>query len=87
MDFNGLPRQHRANMMGEQCPTLLSSNSRPPSGLPFTQQVTAYTYLIVNLIAWGRILWLAAQTLRANGIPCGFMGADQAALKRLGKTF
>ena len=41
---------------------------------------------IVNLIAWGRILWLAAQTLRANGIPCGLMGADQAALNRLGKT-
>lgn len=40
----------------------------------------------VNLIAWGRILWLAAQTLRANGIPCGFMGADQAALNRLGKS-
>lgn len=41
---------------------------------------------IVNFIAWVRILWLAAQTLRANGIPCGLMGADQAALNRLGKT-
>jgi hypothetical protein len=40
----------------------------------------------VNFIAWGRILWLAAQTLQANGIPCGIMGADQAAVNRLGKT-
>ena len=43
---------------------------------------TALTLIpIVNLFAWGRILWLAAQTLRDNGIPCGLMGADQAALR------
>jgi len=41
---------------------------------------------LLNLYAWGRILWTATKVLRANGIPCGFMGADQAALNRLAKS-
>ena len=41
---------------------------------------------LLNFYAWGRIIWTATKTLRANGIPCGFWGADQAALNRLGKT-
>ncbi|TAL00753.1 MAG: DUF4339 domain-containing protein [Verrucomicrobia bacterium] len=36
---------------------------------------------IVNYIAWGRILWLAAQTLRANGISCGFTSAQLPSLR------
>lgn len=41
---------------------------------------------LLNLCAWSRILWTAAQKLRANGIPCGLFGADQATLNRLGKA-
>ena len=41
---------------------------------------------LLNFYAWGRILWTATKVLRANGIPCSFFGADQAALNRLGKT-
>lgn len=40
---------------------------------------------LLNFYAWGRIIWTATKTLRANGIPCGFWGADQAALNRLTK--
>jgi hypothetical protein len=41
---------------------------------------------LANFYAWGRIIWTATKTLRANGVPCGIMGADRQALNRLGKT-
>ncbi len=44
--------------------------------------------LLLPFVCWffyARLIWLATKTLKANGIPCGFFGADQAAVNRLVK--